>query len=61
MSKTNKNKLALLNFATQMLDMLNQDRRYCHHWAVENPHANREVMRSGRTSKNVWCGIVDNK
>lgn len=37
------------------------NRKNTHTWANENPHCNREIPRQGRTSLNVWCGILRNK
>ena len=32
-----------------------------HFWSSQNPHLTVEIMRSGRVTLNVWCGIVRNK
>ena len=31
------------------------------YWASENPRKYMEMKKQGRTSINVWCGMIDNK
>lgn len=35
------------------------NRKNSHIWAQENPRSTRQVKRSGRSSVNVWCGILN--
>ena len=39
--------------------MFNRHNR--HYWAIENPRKFEQIKKQGRTSVNVWCGMINNK